>query len=165
MQILGMSILHPVPFLVVIIIATLLDIGSIFIHRKLVDPKRSEEIKRKIEDHQKRYVEAQKIGDKKELERLEDEQDEIMKLVKESMYSSFKPMLITTPIVLVLLWILGDVYGGLGPIVSLPFGIPFITHPFKDMGIINGMDWLGLYITWAVIVSLILQVFTRRRKK
>ncbi len=159
-----MQIIHPVAFFVVIGISTLVTLGSLWIHRKLVDPKRAEEIRKKIEEHQKRYLEAQKAGDKKELERLEAEQEEIMALVKESMYSSFKPLLVTTPLVLGLLWILGNLYGGLGPLVSLSFGIPFITKPFPDLGIQNGVDWLGIYIVWSIIISLIAQIIIKRRE-
>lgn len=160
-ELFGMQILRPWVFTVVTTVATLMSVGSLYIHRKIVDPKRMAEIRKKIEEHQREYTEAQKANDKKKVKELEDEQEKIMELVKENMYASFKPMIITTPIVLGVLWVFGVWYGPLGPIVSMPFGIPFITKAFKAARIANGMDWLGLYILWALIVSLVVQMIIK----
>ncbi len=164
-EIFGLQIIYPDVFVVIIFTAALLSGISIAIHRKLVDPKRMEEIRKKIEEHQKRYLEAQKSGDKKELQKLEAEQEEIMALVKENMYNSFKPMFITTPIVLFIIWMFGSMYGSLGAIINLPFGLPILTRPFPEMGVQNGIDWLGLYIVSAIIISLTLQLIIKRIDK
>ena len=164
-----MTIIYPGPFMVVTLTAIVSSAISIWLTRKMTNMERSKEIKRRIEEHQKKYLEAQKKGDKKELQRLEAEQAEVMGLLKENMYNSMKPMFITTPAILVVLWLFGVWYGKLGAIVSLPFSIPFITKPFKDMGIANGMDWLGLYIIVGILASLSIQIglkwYDKRREK
>ncbi len=160
-SIFGIEIVYPGVFAVITITSVLLSAVSIWISRKMVNPKRAEEIRKKIEDHQKRYLEAQKAGDKKELQKLEAEQEEIMELVKENMYNSMKPMFITTPLVLIILWLFGMWYGKLGAIIALPYGLPVLTKPFPDMGIQYGIDWFGLYILLAITANLIIQLLVK----
>ncbi len=163
-EILGIKIFYPLAFGIITLLATLLTIFSLFIHRKMVDQKRMEEIRKKMEEHQKRYMEAKKSGDKKLLAKLEIEQEEIMKQFKENMYQSFKPLFITTPVVLLLLWSMGSAFGSLGPILELPFGLPVLTRPFYDMGVVNGIDWLGWYIVVGLGSSLIGQLILKKLK-
>ncbi len=164
-NVLGMEIIYPDIFTVIVITAISLSAVSIYISRRVNNPKKAEELKKRIEEHQKKYLEAQKAGDKKALDRLEAEQAEIMNQVKENMYNSMKPMFITTPLVLVILWLFGTWYGSLGPIIGLPFGIPFLTKQFMEMHIQNGVDWLGLYIITAIIASLAVQALMKWYEK
>ena len=96
------------------------------------------------------------------MDKLEKEQGEILGLVKENMMASMKPSLYTLPVVLAGIWGLGYFYGTIGPIVDMPFAVPFLTHPLAEAGIVNGMDWFGLYILLAIGSSLILELVLKK---
>ncbi len=163
-EVIGIKVFYPLTFLWVCGLAIAVTIFSLYIHKKMVNQEKMEEVRKRMEEHQKKYMEAKKSGDKKLIARLENEQDEIMRAFKENMYQSLKPLFITTPIVLLLLWVMGSAYGPLGAIIELPFGIPFLTRAFQDAGIQNGIDWLGLYILIALVVSIIGQIILKRAK-
>jgi uncharacterized membrane protein (DUF106 family) len=161
-ELIGIKLLYPVATAVVTALSLGISLLSSVIHRKLVNKNRMDEIRGRIEGHQKRYLEAQKKGDKKEMEKLEKEQAEILGLVKENMMASMKPSLYTMPVVLAIIWGLGYLYGRMGPLVDMPFAIPFITKPLAEAGVINGMDWFGLYLVLAIGSSLILELVLKK---
>lgn len=158
----GVKILYEVAAFVTAGMAILVSIFSIIYHRKVVDRKEMDEIRKRIEEHQKQYLEAQKKNDTIKLKKLEQEQAEVLSLLKKNMLTSMKPALITLPIVLIIIWILSYFYGSLGPLIDLPFSIPFLTHPLEEAGIVNGMDWFGLYLISAISISLILELILRK---
>jgi uncharacterized membrane protein (DUF106 family) len=119
-------------------------------------------IRKRVESHQKEMLQAQKDKDQKKMDKLEKEQSKIMGLVKDNMIASMKPALFTMPIFLVLIWFMSGNYAHLGPILELPIGVPFLTHAAETAGIINGMDWFGLYIVIAIGTSLSLELVLRQ---
>ncbi|MCD6522862.1 MAG: DUF106 domain-containing protein [Candidatus Diapherotrites archaeon] len=165
MEILGIKLVYPTATAIVICTACGISIFSALMHRKMVDRKRMDEIRKRIETHQKEYLEAQKAGDKKKMSKLEQEQAEILGLVKQNMMNSMKPTLFTMPLVLLVIWYLGAQYGAMGPLIDLPFGIPFLTKSVAETGIINGVDWFGLYLVSAITTGLLIELVLRRIMK
>ncbi len=165
----GMTLLNAEAVYTVVGIAAGITIFSSLVHRKMVDRKEMDRIRARIEAHQKQYLAAQKANDKKEMARLEKEQAEVMKLVKENMMASMKPSLITLPIVLIIFWLLKVWYEGAGPIIEMPFGIPFLTsavngtiNPITVHAVQNGMGWFGLYIVVSIGTAIILELVLRK---
>lgn len=159
---LGIIVLHGEPIGIVMGIAIGITLLSSLLHRKVVDKKRMDEIRARIEKHQKDYMAANKANDTKKVAQLDKEQGEIMGLVKENMMASMKPSLVTMPIVLLLIWLMGSWYGSIGPLMDLPWGIPFLTHAVGELGVINGVDWFGLYLVSAISTALFLELVLRR---
>lgn len=164
-EFLGVQLLYPTAAMTVFAIAVCVTLFSSLLHRKLVDRSHMDALRERIELHQKEYLAASKADDKKRLAQLDKEQQEIMRLVKENMMSSMKPTLVTMPIVLILIWLMSTWYGNLGAIIDLPFGIPFLTHAVTEAGIINGMDWFGIYIATALSTALGLELVLRKLLK
>ncbi len=161
-ELFGAILLYPDAVFTVIGVAICITLFSSLLHRKVVDRKRMDEIRKQIESHQKEYTEASKSGDKKKMAQLDSEQKQIMGLVKENMMASMKPTLITMPVVLILIWLMGSWYGELGPIIDLPFGLPFLTNAVEEAGIVNGVNWFGIYISTALTTALSLELVLRR---
>jgi len=162
MELIGVKLIYPVAVVTVLGIAVGITLFSSLLHRKVVDRKKADEVKQRIEDHQKQYSAAAKANDKKALARLDKQQEEIMGLVKQNMMDSMKPSMITLPFVLGLIWLLGEWYGKLGAIMDLPFGVPFVTRAFETAGVINGVDWFGLYLVSAIVTALGLELVLRK---
>ena len=162
MEIFGATVLYGDALMVTIGVAIGVTLLSSLLHRKVVDKKRMDEIRGRIEKHQKDYMEANKANDTKKVAQLDKEQAEIMGLVKENMMASMKPTLVTMPVVLILIWLMGSWYGSLGPIIDLPFGLPMLTHAAEEIGVINGVDWFGMYIMSAISTALFLELVLRR---
>lgn len=161
-SILGMNVIYPYVTLTVILIALLVSVLSTFLHRKITDRERMNEIREKIEEHQEKYFEAHEEGDEEEMEKLEKEQEKVMELLKENIKNSLKPMLVTTPVILGVIFVLRSTYSPLGPLVELPFGVPFITQNIPAAGIQNGIDWFMIYIMFAMTTGLGLELGLRK---
>ncbi|MCK4327824.1 MAG: DUF106 domain-containing protein [Candidatus Diapherotrites archaeon] len=161
-ELLGAKLLYPTVVLTVAGIAICITLFSSLVHRKAVDRKHMDAVRERMEKHQKEYLKANEAGDKKRLAQLEREQAEIMGAVKDNMMASLKPTLMTMPVVLILIWLMGSWYGGLGPVLDLPFGLPFLTHAVEEAGIVNGVDWFGLYIASAISTALFLELVLRK---
>lgn len=168
-EILGATLINADAVMVVVGVAMGITLFSSLIHRKITDRKKMDEVREKIEKHQKEYLAAQNAGDKKKVAQLDKEQEQIMKLVKDNMMSSMKPSLVTLPVVLLIIWLMGSWYGKIGAIIEMPFGIPFLTrtfegalNPMTGLLIQNGMDWFGLYILVAISTALFLELVLRK---
>lgn len=164
-EILGIQVIHPESVMAIISIAIGISLFSAFVHKKLVDRRKMDEIRKRIEDHQKRYLKAQKEGDQKKIAQLEREQTEIMGLVKKNFMMSMKPVFITMPIFLVVLWWMGQTFGKMGPMLDLPFPIPLLTYSVEELGVVNGISWIGLYMIVAIPTSLIIEFILKKWKK
>jgi len=160
MGILGITILNGSAFLIAVI-GSGLAIFSRSLNKKLVDKIKMDETRKRVKAHQEQYVEAQKIGDAKLVAKLEAEQKEIMSLVKKNMFSTLKPSLIRMPVILGVIWFLRNQYSNAGPMIDIPIALPFLTHSFPELGIINGVDWFGLYIGAALVTGLGLELIFR----
>jgi uncharacterized membrane protein (DUF106 family) len=164
-EILGIKLIYDQAVAIVAGAALFVSLGSSLVHRKLVNRKQMDEIRKKVEAHQKEFIDAQKRNDQKAIARLEAEQEHIMGLVKQNMMSSMKPVLITMPPLLIIFWALSDTYAKLGPIMDLPFGIPFLTYAKPELGVVNGMDWFGLYLIIALATGLGIEFIARKLTK
>ena len=162
MELLGIKLLYPTVVGLVALISIGVSVLSIVVHTKMVDKKKMDEVRKRMEQHQKDLLKAQESGDKKKIALLEAEQEEIMNIFKQNMIATFKPMMFTTPVVLVAFWSMGHFFGGLGPILDMPLGIPFLTHELAEMSIVNGMDWFGVYIVLAISTSIVLQIVLKK---
>jgi len=168
-EILGATLINAEAVYMVIGVAVGITLFSSLLHRKMVNRNKMDEIRAKIEAHQKKYLAAQDAKDKKKIAQLDKEQSQIMKLVKENMMASMKPSLVTLPVVLLIIWLMGSWYGKIGAIIEMPFGIPFLTkafegaiNPITGLAIERGMDWFGLYILIAIGTALILELVLRK---
>ena len=161
-EILGIQLLYPGAVYAVIAIAMGVSLFSSIVHKKMVDRKKMDEIRKRIETHQKEMLAAQKADDKKKLKQLEREQMEVMGLLKKNFMMSMKPMMITMPIFIVLLWIMRSTYDPMGALLDLPFGIPFLSYSLPEMGVTNGMNWFGIYIIFAIGTSLTVELIVRK---
>ncbi len=164
-ELLGIKLIYPAAVFMVGGLSLIVSLLSSSIHRVVVDRKKMDAIRQKVEAHQKDMLEAQKANDEKKLKKLENEQNEIMGLVKNNMIASMKPALFTMPIFLVLIWWMSGNYAALGPILDLPIGLPFLTHAVEAASIVNGVDWFGLYIVIAIGTSLSLELVLRQYLK
>lgn len=160
MDILGIQLIQPQAAITVMGIAIGISMFSSIIHKKLVDRKKMEEIRKRIEKHQKDQVAAQKADDKKKLKQLEREQAEVMNLLKKNFMMSMKPMLFTMPVFLIILWFLRTSYDGAGALIDMPFGIPFLSYAGE--GFKNGMNWFGIYLISAIGTSLTIELIVRK---
>ena len=161
-EIYGVKLLYPAAVMTVTGIAVGVTLFSSLLHRKVVDRKKMDAERQRIEAHQKEYLAASEAKDTKKIAKLDAEQQEIMGLVKQNMMDSMKPSMITLPFVLVLIWLMGEWYGKLGAIVELPFGVPFITKAVEAAGVVNGVDWFGLYLVSAIVTALGLELVLRK---
>lgn len=160
-EILGIKLLYPAAAYMVTGLSLIVAALSSAIHRVVVDRKKMDAVREKLDAHQKEMIAAQKENDQKKLKRLEKDQEEVMRLLKENMIASMKPALFTMPVFLVLLWWLNTTYAPLGPLVDLPIGVPFLTHAVEAVGVLNGVDWFGIYLVIVIGTSLSLELALR----
>jgi len=165
MEIFGAKLIYPMVIVTVMGIAIGITMFSSILNKKTGNKAKMDAVRERMEKHQKQYLAATEAKDKKKIAQLDREQKEIMGLVKENMMGSMKPMMVTMPVVLILIWLMGSWYGSLGPILDLPMGLPFLTHAAEEAGIVNGVDWFGLYIVSAITTALFLEVVVRRYLK
>ncbi len=102
-----MGLIPVLPLNIEIIIAVLAvayTVGSIFIQRKLSNPKRMREIQAKVAELQKDMNAMLKA--KAGQEELAAKQKEMMPLIGEQMKNSMKPMLIVFPLLIVVYYLL-----------------------------------------------------------
>lgn len=161
-EILGIQFLYPDAVLTVIAISIGASLFSAALHRIMVDRKKMDEIRKKIENHQKEYLAAQKANDQKKIKQLERQQMEVMGLLKKNFMMSMKPLFISMPIFLVVLWFMRTTYDPMGALLDLPIGIPFLSYAIPDMGVSNGMNWFGLYLVFALGTSLTIEMAMRK---
>lgn len=162
MEIIGITFLYPEAVFSVIGIAMAVSIFSSLVHKKMVDRKKMDEIRKRIETHQKDLLAAQKADDKKKIKQLESQQTEVMGLLKKNFMMSMKPMFVTMPVLLVLLWLMRNTFDPMGALLDLPVSIPFLSYEIPDMGVTNGMNWFGIYIIFAIGTSLIIELIVRK---
>ena len=159
------TLIHAEAVFVVIGVAAAITILSSVLHRKFVDRTKMDTLRTRMEAHQKEYLAATEAKDKKALARLDAEQQAMMAALKDNMMATMKPTLITMPVVLGIIWLMGSWYGALGPLVDLPFGVPFLTRAVAEAGVANGVDWFGIYLVVAIGLALLLEYGLRKLLK
>lgn len=122
----------------VALIAAIVAVCFSLINKVIVDQKRMAEIKKKVNDYQKAYMEAKKANNAEEMKRLDGQNKEMMSLTKEMMTSSFKPMMFTFIPAIAIIGLLNSSFNGLGNIIHLPL-----------------LGWYLNWFWWYVIVSLV----------
>ena len=113
-----------IPALEVFIIAVLVSFLLTLPYKFLVDQKKMREHKEKVKEIQKRIKEAQKNDQKKANELM----TEMLALSNKQMMSNFKPMI--PGMILVILFLPWVAATFTGPVVSLPFTLPFFGNDF-----------------------------------
>ncbi|MCL4381819.1 EMC3/TMCO1 family protein [Candidatus Marsarchaeota archaeon] len=84
----------------IVALAVIYTVSSVFLQRKLSNPKRMRQIQRTIKEHTKKLNEM--IKNKAAKEEITAKQSEIMPLMSESMKNQMKSMLVVFPIFLLL---------------------------------------------------------------
>jgi uncharacterized membrane protein (DUF106 family) len=151
---------HVPLFIVILILSVITGAYSSLLLNRYVDQSVVKESQSKMKDFQKRFREAQLIGDKAKLKKLEKERAEVMELSMDIQMQSMKPM----PYILVLSL---PVFGWLNYVVyyaQLPAEISrAITMPY--LGTLNysqAVTILPAWIVWYLLCSL---VFTQVIRK
>jgi uncharacterized membrane protein (DUF106 family) len=158
----GITFLQPTSVLIVAFIAVGVSLFSAFVHRKMVDRKKMDEIREKIEQHQKEYMKAQKEDNQKKLKQLEKKQSMIFDLVKKNMMMSMKPLFFTMPVFLVIIWLMGAQYGEAGPLMDLPFSVPLLTYSVPEINVSNAVSWFGIYLVVALCTGLSVELMLKK---
>lgn len=136
--------------------AAAVSLFSFLVNKKIGSAKKMKETQARINDFQKRYSEAKKAKDEALLKKLEEEQAEIMGLTKQLMVGSFKPMLFTLAPALAVFYFLGNAYGSIPVVATIP--------------VFNwAVNWLGWYIFIAIVIAIALEigyrwVYARKQK-
>ncbi|MBI4010310.1 MAG: DUF106 domain-containing protein [Candidatus Aenigmarchaeota archaeon] len=123
----------------VLILSSMLTMLVLSINRLLVNKDVAKSIRTKMEEIKENLNQAQKLGDKENVNKLI---NEMMKTNNEYMKHTLKALVVSMLVIsLILPWV-GEKYKGL-TVASLPFNLPFVGHSF---------DWL----LWYFLVSLTL---------
>jgi uncharacterized membrane protein (DUF106 family) len=129
---------------------------SIFIQRKLSNPKRIREIQRKVNENQKKLNEMIKSGAPKEA--IQAKQKDLMPNMSEMMKYQIKPMLVILPSFVLLYWILlPNLISSLGASKStINFILPNVTYQ---------SFFIILEFIIGIAVSIVVMVYDRRKGK
>jgi uncharacterized membrane protein (DUF106 family) len=155
----------------VFIIATIVAFLITLANKLLVDQDRLQYLQKEMKEYQQGMMKAQKSGDPKAMKDAQKEQAKFMKLQKEMMFNSFKPMIVTfVPIIVIFYWMAGN------PIISqfyvqLPtfgyylFLVPLfqwiagIFYPVAEITPFATISWLEWYILVSFAMSIIFRKF------
>jgi len=162
MDFLGINIIYPAAAGIVAVVAVFVSILSSVMHTKFGDRKGMDALQERIRKNQAAFLDAQKSGDDKKMKRLEAEQKAIMSEFQSKMMKNMKPTIISMPLFLIIIWFLSSNYDKMGPLVDLPFGIPFLTNPVVEAGVVNGVTWFGIYLLTALSMALFLELVVKK---
>ncbi len=136
-------------------LAVAYTIASVFIQRKLSNPKRIAEIQSIIKQNSEHLKELTKQG--ASANEIMAKQREIFPLMTESMKYQFKPMLIILPLFLALYYL---VVPSLSSVFKMPSTVHLMSLNFSSMNLFFAITFiLGL------IVSLAFMVYDRRARR
>ncbi|MBI4215056.1 DUF106 domain-containing protein [archaeon] len=128
----------------VALIGIAVSLGSALVSKKLVNQKRMKEIRGRMSNLQKRTADAKKRNDIEEIKKLEEENKQMLPLMKEMMIGSVKPMAITFLPLILVLGFMGSTYGNSGLIVDIP--------------ILGLQNWVGWYIIVAILTGIVFEL-------
>jgi uncharacterized membrane protein (DUF106 family) len=121
----------------VFVVAIIVGIVSVSAQYVLVDQRRLREIREEQSDYQKKMLQAQKSGNKKELRKLETRKKRVQQQQTEMMGMTMKPMFLTMlPIIIFFGWVRSQPVAS-ELVIDLPFTLPY----FGD-----SLGWLGWYL-------------------
>lgn len=124
-------------------LAVLITFVITLFYKFLVDQNKMKSMKDEMKEMQKKIKEAQKTNPEQANKMMGD----VLKLTNKQMFLNFKPMIPTMIFVFALLPWMASVFTG--PIVLLPFSLPFFGNDF---------GWL----MWYIILSMPLTIFFRK---
>ena len=130
-------------YLSIIVITAIVTFVITMFYRYLVDQNKIREIKQKQKEMQKEIEELQKVDPEEAKKKM----SEMFKHTNEIMKMSFKPMILSIVIVVLFFPWMSSVFKG--PVVYLPFSVPFLG---------NSLGWLW----WYVVNSLMLTTIFRK---
>ncbi|MEM3412155.1 MAG: EMC3/TMCO1 family protein [archaeon] len=134
-----------IPFSLIVV---LISFCFFAISKIIVDQRKLMEIKEKMKKYQEELKEARKKGDMKKIEELNND-EEFLKLSKEMISLSFKPMLVTMIPAIVIFLLVGNALGSFGTLAVLP--------------LINlELNWIGVYLLVSIISSILFESIYRK---
>jgi|LAHU01.1.fsa_nt_gb uncharacterized membrane protein (DUF106 family) len=155
----------------VFIIATIIAFFITLANKLLVDQDRLKSVQGEMKEYQQEMMKAQKSGDPKAMKAVQEKQADFMKLQKEMMMNSFKPMIVTfIPIILIFYWMAGNplinqFYVQLPTFGYYVFLVPFfqwLAAFFYPVGAVTPfatISWLGWYILVSFAMSMVFRKF------
>ena len=123
-------------------LSIIVTFGITLIYKKLIDHAAMKEVKAKVKEMQAEIKELQKTDQ----EAANNKMNEMMKLTNQQMKLSMKPMVPTMIFVLLFLPWIASLFEG--PIVFLPFELPFFGNDF---------GWLAWYMLISIPSSQLLR--------
>lgn len=128
----------------VFVVAIVVGVISVSAQYFLVDQEKLKRIRKETSEYQKRLVQAQKTGSKKELRKLETQKKRAQKQQSEMMGMTMRPMFLTfIPIVIFFGWVRSQPAAA-ELVIDLPFTLPY----FGDT-----LGWLGWYLLCSFFFS------------
>ena len=131
------------PIFMVFLIGAFISIIMSLINRKVLGTEKAKEVKKSMQDVRANMLEAQKSGNTK---KTNEHLAELMKINSEYMKLTFKPMIISIILVILILPVLRDSYTG-KVVATIPNVLP-VVGGFK-------LDWFWWYFISTFVVSLI----------
>ena len=135
---LGMS-----PALTVFIVSLLTTVFVIGVGRLLMDNKKIEELKLKSKEIREKILNAQKLGNKSEMERMV---SELFKLNREFMKQTLRNLVLSIIVAIIFLPWLSAHYSGMA-VASLPFTLPIVG---------SKLSWIYWYVLVSFVVGFVL---------
>lgn len=131
--------------LMVFIWSVLLSLVLSLIYRFLTNPSEIRRIKRDMQFYRKKMNEAQKAGNKEEMDRY---LKQSMKLNQEHLKHNMKPMIFSMALFLVVLGWLNNAYTDL--VVPLPINLPVLGWEFPFLHLTMEYNWFWWYLVITV---------------
>lgn len=146
------SIFDLPPVIAIFILAGILGIFITAVTRFTVNQEEMKKTRDEVSSFQKRMAKAQKEGNKKELKKLQPEQQRINQLNMKMMNSSMKPMLFTMiPILILFGWMRAHYTDPNMIAIHLPFDFSLFAYFHRSNPNPAG-NWLG-YLGWYILTS------------
>jgi uncharacterized membrane protein (DUF106 family) len=129
----------------IFLVGSLISIAMSLINRKVMGTEKAKEMKKRMQDVRAEMLESQKSGDTK---KMNEYMAELMKINSEYMKLTFKPMVISLLIVILILPVIKSSYTGM-VVATIPDVLPAV----------GGMklDWFWWYFISTFVVSLIVK--------
>ena len=157
-----MAFINPVTDIALAAMA--LTVISQIIQRKLVDREKMKKQQQKMRDHQKRMKELTQKQDKQSKQEMERIEKEFMETANETMRGSLKQLAVSTPIILIAFWYLGETYRD--DVIQLPVQLPWFGS--NGIQLFSETTWIGWYVVNAIIFAVALNIiisFIEKAKK
>jgi uncharacterized membrane protein (DUF106 family) len=131
------------PILMIFLVGAAISIGMSLINMKVLGTEKAKEIKKRMQDVRANMLETQKSGDTK---KTNEYLAELMKINSEYMRLTFKPMIVSLILVILVLPVIRDSYTG-KVVGTVPNVLPAVG------GI--KLDWFWWYFVSTFVISLI----------